>query len=248
MKRRLIAAIYHLTFSGLVAAAAAFLVFYIWYPSPFESISGGFQLFFLVCVVDVIVGPLLTFVIFNIEKNKRELIVDLTVVALLQLVALIYGLSTIFNARPVHVVFEYDRFRVVHAFEIETEGVDELNGVVLRPLNGPQLLALRPFKDEKERLDATLAAIQGISLASRPELWIKYEASADAVLKAARPLENLKLRNQDEEAVIEAFFDKSHLDKKIISYVPLIGRQKYWTVLLRRDTGEIVGYIPIDSF
>lgn len=248
MKRRLIAATCHLIFSAAVAVAAAFLVFYIWYPSPFESMSGGFQLFFLICAVDVVIGPLLTFVVFNAEKKNGELVVDLAVVVLLQLAALIYGLTIIFNARPIHVIFEYDRFRVVHAFEIEKEGGDTLNGIVSHPLYGPTLLALRPFKDEKERFDFTLAAIQGISLASRTELWIKYEESAEAVLKVARPLESLKLRNQDEVDTIDAFFNKSHLDKQVISYVPLIGRQKYWTALLRRDTGELVGYLPIDSF
>ena len=41
----------------------------------------------------------------------------IAVVALIQLVALGYGLWTVFIARPVHLVFEIDRFRVVHAIE-----------------------------------------------------------------------------------------------------------------------------------
>jgi len=63
-------------------------------------------------MVDVILGPLITLTVFNRSKPRSELVRDLTVVGLIQLAALGYGLWTVFVARPVHLVFEYDRFRV----------------------------------------------------------------------------------------------------------------------------------------
>lgn len=104
-KGRLRASGIHLGLSLGIAALAAVVVFGLWYPYPYREISGGRSLFMLVVSVDVVMGPLITLVIFNRAKPRRELMVDFSVVALLQLAALSYGMWTVFVARPVHVVF-----------------------------------------------------------------------------------------------------------------------------------------------
>ena len=128
----------HLGISLGVAALAALLVFGIWYPYPYGDISGGRELFLLVITVDVTLGPLVTLAVFNRAKPRAELRRDLAIVALLQLGALGYGLWTVYVARPVHMVFEIDRFRVVHAIDVPEEllaktpaGIDPL------PITGP---------------------------------------------------------------------------------------------------------------
>ena len=77
-----------------------------WYPYPYRELSGGRELFALVVAVDVVLGPLITLVIFNPAKTRRHLVMDFTVIGLLQVAALAYGLWTVFVARPVHLVFE----------------------------------------------------------------------------------------------------------------------------------------------
>ena len=69
--------------------------------------------------VDVVCGPLLTLVLFNPAKSRRELRLDLSLVAVIQLAALAYGLYSISLARPVIQAFETDRFAVVSAVEID---------------------------------------------------------------------------------------------------------------------------------
>src|SRR3954447_23361508 len=120
-KERLRASGLHLGISLCIAVTAALLVFAAWYPYPYREISGGRELFLLVTTVDVILGPLITFAIFNRSKPRRELVLDLSVVACIQLAALGYGLWTVAVARPVHLVFEVDRLRVVHAIDIPDE-------------------------------------------------------------------------------------------------------------------------------
>ncbi len=111
----------HLGLSLVIALAAALLVFGIWYPYPYREISGGRELFLLVVTVDVILGPLITLAVFNRAKPWTELRRDLVIVVLIQLAALAYGLWTVSVARPVHMVFEIDRFRVVHGVDIPNE-------------------------------------------------------------------------------------------------------------------------------
>ena len=50
----------------------ALLVFAVWYPYPYREISGGRDLFLLVVAVDVVLGPLITFAVFNRAKPRAR--------------------------------------------------------------------------------------------------------------------------------------------------------------------------------
>ncbi len=179
-KERLRAAGIHLLISLAIAALAAALVFGLWYPQPYPELSGGRELFLLVVSVDVVMGPLITLAIFNRKKPWKELRRDLAIVGLLQLAALGYGLWTVAVARPVHLVFEYNRFRVVHAIEVPEELIAQAPpGITPLPFTGPDVLSLRPFKDSKEQFDSTMAAVAGVSLSARPDLWQPYATARD---------------------------------------------------------------------
>jgi hypothetical protein len=251
LKSRFLAAAIHLMLSLAVAAAAAGLVFGIWYPYPYREISGGRHLFLIVMAVDVIMGPLLTLVVFNRNKPSSELRRDLTVIGILQVSALAYGLWTVAIARPVHLAFEIDRFRVVHAMEIPEEEMDLAPPEFRRlPWTGPTLLSVRDFKSQQEGSDATLAALQGVPLGARPSLWQQYEEAKPQILKVARPLAELKTGFPDQVITIEAALRSGpdHRTSASVAYVPMIGRDQFWTVLLDRRTIEVIAFVPIDSF
>ena len=249
-RSRALAAAIHLALSALVAAVCGLLVFAIWYPYPYRDISGGLELFRLVVTVDVVLGPLITFAVFNRSKPAKELRRDLLVVGLLQLSALSYGLWTVHLARPVHMVFEYDRFRVVHQVEIPEELVARAPaGIPVAPALGPTLLALRPFKDGSEHAEYTLAALQGVPLAARPDLWQPYEAARERVLQAAKPVNQLKTRFPQRAAEIDAALQAAGRGAAQASYLPLVARKaEAWTVLLDATTAEVIAYLPLDSF
>jgi predicted Zn-dependent protease len=187
-KSRARAATLHLGISMLVAASAAWLVFAVWYPYPYREISGGRELFTLVVSIDVILGPLMTLIIFNRAKPRAELVRDLAVVAMIQLAGLGYGLWSVYLARPVHLVFELDRFRAVHAVDVPEELLQRAPPAVADlPRSGPTLVAVRPFVDEQERVAATIAAVQGLHIGARPEFWQPYDRATAQVLAKARP-------------------------------------------------------------
>jgi hypothetical protein len=247
---RLRAASIHLGLSALVAALAALLVFGLWYPYPYRVISGGRDLFVLVVSVDVVLGPLITFAVFDRAKPARELRRDLTVVGLLQLAGLLYGLWTVNLARPVHMVFEIDRFRVVHLIDIPSELEDRTPpGIEVKPWGGPTLIAARPFHNEQEKFEATMAALQGVQIGARPDFWQPYAAARGEVLKAARPVTQLRGRFPQRAAEIDAALKQAGRTAADTAYLPLIARKaEAWTVLLDGKTAEILGYLPVDSF
>lgn len=246
---RLRASAIHLLISIGVALLSALLVFGVWYPYPYGDISGGKELFILLVTVDVILGPLITLTIFSPTKRWSELRRDLAIVAIIQISALSYGMWTVFVARPVHMVFEIYRFNVVHAIDIDEALLPFApKGINALPATGPTLLALRPFKDEKERVDVTMAALQGASLASRPDLWRPYEEAAKDVLKEAKPAIQLLTRFEPQAAQITRKLKDLGYDPQNVVYLPMIGRKSFWTVFLDPVTAKVLTTMPLDSF
>lgn len=248
-KDRFRAAAIHFSSSALVAALSALLVFGLWYPYPYREISGGRELFLLVVIVDVIMGPLLTLAIFDRRKSWVVLRRDLLIVIGFQLSALGYGLWTVAMARPVHIVFEVDRFRVVHAIEIPGELLSKTpEGVTALPYTGPTLLGLRSFKDGQEKMDMTMAALQGVQLGARPDLWQSYDASRKDVLSVAKPVYQLRQRFPDQALVIDVVLASKGATAYAAQYLPLVGRKSFWTALIDGRNGDVLGFVPLDSF
>ena len=239
----------HLLISLGVAAMAATLVFAIWYPYPYRVISGGQELFLILVTVDVLLGPLITLSVFNLKKPPATLKRDLVVVGLLQVCALAYGLWTMSLARPVHLVFEIDRFRVVHAVDVPLEELSQADPRILAmPLMGPNLLALRPFKTENEKMEATMAALQGIYLGARPGLWMPYEDAISSVLQVAQPVRELIARFPNQQAQIDVAVAKTGRQADALMYVPMVGRDTFWTVLIDPITAHVLAFVPLDPF
>jgi hypothetical protein len=248
-KDRLRASGIHLGICLLIAALAGMLVFVLWYPYPYREISGGRELFLLVVSVDVVLGPLITLAIFNRKKAWPVLRRDLVVVGLLQLAGLGYGLWTVYVARPVHLVFEYNRFRVVHAIEVPPQMLDKTPpGIAALPMWGPTLLSLRPFRNNAEQADATLADIAGMPLATRPDLWQSYEAGKADVIKEAKPVSRLKARFPAQAAAIDKILQSTGRTADTLAWVPMIGRKTFWTVFVDPASAQVLAFLPLDSF
>ena len=248
-KGRLHASGIHLGISLSIAALAAAVVFGLWYPYPYREISGGRSLFLLVVFVDVVMGPLITLVIFNRTKPRRELMTDFLVVGLLQLAALSYGLWTVFVARPVHLVFEYNRMAVVHAIDVDPALLSKAPRELQKlPMTGPTAIALRPFKNSAEQIDATIAAMGGAPLPARSDLWQPYRDSVADILKEAKPAAELQTRFPSQASLIHQAIESTGKTVAQLRYLPLLSRNDAWTVLLDATTAEPAGFIPLDSF
>lgn len=93
----------HLLLSLVVFIYLAYLIYYYWYPQPYFEIDGGWQGIQIIAAVDLVLGPLITFLIFNLSKSRREILFDLTTILVIQFGALYYGISVTYEQRPVAV-------------------------------------------------------------------------------------------------------------------------------------------------
>lgn len=238
----------HGAISLCVAAIAFILVFFVWYPSYYREISGGRELFWILITVDVILGPLLTLSVFDRRKSFQALAFDLSVIGLVQLIALSYGLWTVFVARPVHLVFEYDQYRVAHAVEVPVDLLDKTPpGIVALPLAGPTVLSLRPTRGN-ETFDIAMAELAGAPACARPDLWQPYEMARTSILQKAKPVTELLARLPDKSGIINHVIKKTGRPTEQLRYLPLRGRNAFWTALIDPQTTEILGVIPLDPY
>ena len=247
------AATIHLLCSFAVAVLVGTLVFSLWYPFPYRELSGGRELFLLVMAVDVVCGPLLTLVLFSPFKPKAELVRDLSLTVLIQLLALVYGLNTVWQARPLYLVQEIDRFKVIAAPDlVGNEAQAELSALSTQLQShmfaGPQVVAIRAPKDNIEREKVMIESIEGgRDYAQRPDFYIKYEGEAALKsLKRAKPLAIFLQKRPEQEATAKALAVEKGVEISQWMYLPIVARQD-WVAVLDKQ-GRIQGFIKGDGF
>jgi hypothetical protein len=246
---RLRAAAAHLGLSAVVAALAALVVFLCWYPMPYREVAGGRELFLLILSVDLVLGPLVTLAIFDRAKGWPHLRRDLAVVAALQLAALAYGLHTVYEARPVYLVHEVDRFQVVRAIDLTPAELREAPQALRHlPVWGPRTIGTADPAAGDEQLNLVASALAGRDKAFLPSYWRPYESARAQVLARAKPLETLKRRYADRADEFDALVSRAGLPMADLRYAPLVARRADWIVLIDARTADIVGYAPFDGF
>jgi hypothetical protein len=238
----------HFAGSLLVALIVGALVFGVWFPHPFRSLAGGTELFFLIMGVDIVCGPLLTFVLFNPAKPKRELFIDLSLVVVLQLAALAYGIWTVHQARPLYLVHEVDRFKVIALADVDATELPKLPEALQPQLfKGPQTVGLREASKE-EREKVMLESVEGgRDYGERPGFYVAYDAAQAAKAYAkAKPLENFAKKHPSKQADIDKLQTQAGVVAKQLRYLPIMARQDWVAVL--NPKGETVGYVQGDGF
>lgn len=237
----------HATISVVVACLAGALVFGLWFPHPFQHVAGGTELFKLMTGIDVVLGPLLTLVIYKSQKKRHLLALDLTVIGLLQVGALAYGLHTVYLARPVYLVHEVDRVQMLVAADIdESELYDAEPAFRALPHWGVRLIGVREPRDGAELLQSVQWAMQGRDAAMRPSWWKDINEAHLAVMRK-RSVSWARLRELV-PAEVDQLLRASGLSEPDLMALPLICRDQVWTVVLRNDDAQVVGYLPIDPF
>ena len=244
------AVLIHLSSTGLLAIIVATVVFVLWFPGAYRSMSGGTELFVLVASVDFTIGPLITFVIADSRKTWKQLVRDIAVIVVLQLVALSYGLNMVSISRPVMLALEEDRFRVVAAHDVYVQELP-LAKPEFRSLSltGPRLAYSAVPTDPKEKSDALSLGMRGYDVGTRPSLWQPWDDKVRAqALAHAKPLAALMRRYPKGQAEFAAAIDKTGRPADKLVYIPTITFRDDWVTLLDATSGDVVGFAPFDGF
>lgn len=235
----------HLSLSATVVGIVCALIFFVWYPQPYFDIVGAGSVLKILIGVDLVVGPLLTLILY--KPDKPGLIFDLSFIAAVQLIALIYGTTVIYQERPYYVVFAVDRFEILARTEIDPNAIPT-DSLRKKPFIGP-IFAVSVFPEtERERqqlLDDVLAGKP--DLERRPEYWDIYEKHSASIIERATPLAKLAADRPDARYLINAFI-QSRADADELIGVPVIGKKNVSCFVLNRTTRRPIGVIGFDPW
>lgn len=232
----------HLTLSAVIGATVLAAMLFVWYPEPFFDAVGGSRLILLLVGVDVVLGPLLTSVVYNPRKPRLRL--DLSIIAVLQSAALIYGVHVMFAARPVYVVFAKDRFDLITANQIDPAEQSKARAPYdSLPLTGPQTVGVRVPEDPAERQRTLFAGASGYDLSQFPQYFVSYASLAHDAAARGRPIADLRRRNPSRAAAIDDLLRRSGRPEDSLRYLAVKAKEQDLAAIVAADSGELVGLV-----
>jgi hypothetical protein len=236
----------HVLISIAVAGAVITLMLALWYPGPLFEAAGGSDLLFILVGVDVVVGPLITLVIFR--SGKPGLKFDLVVIGVLQLSALVYGMHAVYLARPAFIVFVADQFQVASAAQLDPEELAKAKYPEFRqpPLGGPMLAFADLPTDPKELRQFAVVGMAGHDLQEFPRLYVPYAERTADVLAKSWPLARVRQFEPGSAKVVDAWLAQSGTKEADVRYVPLRARQAWVAVLIDAKTAQPVKMLISD--
>jgi hypothetical protein len=86
--------------------------------------AGGWQGIRIVIGVDLVLGPLLKLIVYDIAMPRKVLYQDLLNIALIQLSCLTAGVYIVFHESPIAVIYAYDKFYILKHNGFIKTGID----------------------------------------------------------------------------------------------------------------------------
>ncbi|VAW70507.1 hypothetical protein MNBD_GAMMA10-962 [hydrothermal vent metagenome] len=243
MLARVKAAAIHFCISASVITLFLLAVFYIWYPWPFYELYSTWDVIKIVASVDLVLGPLLTLVVFNKTKKPAELKRDLSIVVLLQLSALVWGIHITYSARPVFLVFSNGSFFSLSKSEVDTENLAD---PALEPAfyHSPTMVYLKAPKDKEElwKIINDMADNGTPGLIYRTARYLPIGEHWQRIYRFSLKLDEIK-KNPQSAKLIEAFVKRKNGQPEDYAFYPMRSGRASATLVINKSTHKIDGFI-----
>lgn len=120
----------HILISLVLFMVLVAVIYFCWYPGLLFRHDGGLEGVKLIAGVDFFIGPVLTLMVYKI--GKKSLPFDLACIALFQAICLTGGMWTVWNTRPVAVVYAMGTFTSIPYQVYKDYGVNPDDVALLR--------------------------------------------------------------------------------------------------------------------
>lgn len=220
----------HLSCSIVIALIIIGLVFFVWYPAPLAHAEGVTHIFLIIIMIDLIIGPLLTLLVY--KEGKKTLKMDLIIIILIQFLALSYGLYSIIQTRPVWIVQNGSIFQLVRANAID---IKDQQSTQSKYQKSSWFKSKWVAVDEKnpnynKYIEPTIV----------PKLYIDLSFAKPRIIKNAQPLARLNKYNNPKK--VQDILDKYPL---ATSWLPLRTTGLGCVVLVNSKSGEIIKVVDL---
>lgn len=244
MKNKFKALFIHLLSSITFISAFMLLIYFLWFPEEVMKLTGISKIFMTLVAIDIIIGPLLTYIVYN--PKKKSLKFDLSTIVVLQLAAFSYGAYTIYQAHPVYITYTVDRFSLVSARDANPQAAafDEYKVSTL----GRPVLAYAQSPDDPDKRNELLMSVVmegALDLDARAEYYKPYNENIEHIIQRSFDPELLFTTSAELEH-LNTYLRKYSLDA--LAFLPIQGKANSMVYVLEKATGTPLGMIDIDPW
>lgn len=229
MRFRLKAFGLHLLASFIVLTLILGSLYWGWYHWPGWYLADCAQVAGALTGVDLVIGPLLTFVIASPKKPRGELMRDIGVIAVLQLCALGYGTYQLWNGRPLYYAFSEDVLQLVQAYDFDAEELlwAKRAKVPLAPhwYSLPRWIWAPLPADPKEREKIVNGTISGGSdVIAMPRYFQSWESGLPTLRAQLKPVDSIKYFTAGDKKLFKIRMQAEGIPSDQANAMALLGR------------------------
>ncbi|MDB6082338.1 MAG: type pilin accessory protein [Gammaproteobacteria bacterium] len=229
MRFRLTAFGLHLLGSCIALSLILGTLYAVWYRWPGWYLTEVAQVTLVLAGVDIVVGPLLTFIIASSKKPRRALTRDIAVIAAVQLCALIYGAVSLWNGRPLYYAFSEDVLQLVQAYDVDPQELDlarqQHAPLVPHWYSAPRWIWAPLPEDSKEHDRIVSSAISGgDDVISMPRYYKPWDSGLPTLRKQLKKVEDVKYFSRPDKELLEQRMRAAGIATDQLNSMPLTGR------------------------
>lgn len=233
----------HLFISMLVLAVVLYFIVFDWYPEPFFTAQGGWKGARLMVIVSLVLGPLLTFIVFDHLKQRKAMIFDISLIVLVQVSALIWGGYQVYMQRPIALVFWHDAFYTVTADDYLVQGIDHPDFSQFSA-HVPPLIYSRPLTTLLEMEQFRQLTDKKIPVYAHISLYEKIEDNLSSIFSRGVDIEEVMSKNASMKTELEKIVQGNVDD---YNYIALKAKYQNMILILEED-GIFVGVVKAPYF
>jgi len=246
MKFRFKAFAWHLFGSASALSVTLGLLYLGWYHWPGWYLADMPTVLAIMVGVDVVLGPLLTFVIADPSKARRVLARDVGCIVLVQLIAFTYGTITLWNGRPLYYAFSVNCLSVVQAQDIEHDSSDAARNSPLAPhwYSLPRWIWAPLPENSEEANKIVQSAIQGgFDVTARPAYYKPWASGAAELRSQLRRVDEIKFFSRKEKELLKERLKTAGFAPDRADGIPLTGRKRPLLAVFDPTNLRLLAYI-----
>jgi hypothetical protein len=230
----------HLAVSVGVLSLVLAVLYAGWYRWPGWYLTGVLHVVAILIGVDAALGPVLTLVIANPAKGRRELARDVGVIVAVQLVALVYGTLTLWQGRPLYYTFSADRLEIVQASALLPPQIElgrRQNPALAPYWYSPPRWVWAPLPDDPDERTGimTSAIAAGQDVIDMPQYFRPWQQGLPALRQQLKKVDALPIFSRAEQQAL----------KERMTELGLPADQPVTSFMMGRETRLLVVFDPV---
>jgi hypothetical protein len=246
MKFRLKAFSLHLLGSASALTLILGTLYLGWYRWPGWRLADATTVVVVLVGVDLVLGPLMTLIIANKNKSRRELTRDIGIIVAVQVCALIYGSTSLWSGRPLYYAFSENILQLVQAYDIDSHEAElgRQQNPELAPhwYSTPRWIWAPLPKDPEEAQKIVSGAISGADdVTSMPRYFKRWEQGLPELRAQLKKVDDVPYFSPGEKKKLKERLQAAGFGPDQMNTLPLTGRGKPLLAVFDLANLKIIG-------